>query len=915
MNFISFPVDSTNIFPASNTKSGGQLVTEYNLRSREMVSTDSSIKYEVGPSFVHSMEDFYVSPQTSGGVIMNNSVLEIAEGRGVINGHYVQTLSPITIDLIEANKKLADQSRPLLKGSLAVGIRTFYATEATIAGSILVEDENDMLLGVQLVVLPETEMITPEDSPEDPNAVTADIVLAKFTFLNNTIGNIDNLKSKLQYLTTDRLKYMDDFTPENYIRKTGLNSKKLYAFAGKGSDPQTGYDTWEDVTDSMIIWDREPRTTSTQPSARQADFVAVHGGATEGNSGGVFLVLPHKQVYGMSNNGNPQYYQNRVLQVPSANYSTGTPGVVSTEYTNHIKELAQKVDDFRNSLNGSQVMYMDTRTVTTDLPPINDEYSWKIGDYIVVKNDEYVIGGADSTQSAPSTMYVILPGEVLTVQFVTSVDGNETTTPTIPGNIWGAELGYQEWYQSAGQSEPNTTNPEYYPEFFDAYNPPNGQPYNSLQRRYYDYFRIRYYRTPTEGSSIQYPFTDYYYGVATSGPKKWSDALMLTGSISLATETTIGGFYNVSTDATDYGYVMLDETGHLRLLDYELLRSGTLAYQLAEDITLPSGLDISDIQYYLSEYVNRRIAFPSQEQLSSAPSVINITIPIAATDDGGTLEINGIDSRFDTAVCLNFEGDAGSNVTINIRDCQKLMINPSIGDPTKGEGPVINVYRTNLRYDPTVFDYIKSCPRSSSTYGSFTGFSDLSIWYERINSTDPVLTVDGMTVGQIDSYIISADINYWKELYDPVVNDNDYMVALKSITFSSEGEIVGCEILVANNSTDNIVVGDKIIVGDVTLPQGSALIYPPSCLTKVLKVSGAFTSAYFSDNHWYVTDNTFSFLSGTYDATQTQSSVSGGQIAVHSVTSLVPSVLNPSITNIEAWETDSYHVFKGGAIS
>jgi len=119
-------------------------------------------------------------------------------------------------------------------------------------------------------------------------------------------------------------------------------------------------------------------------------------------------------------------------------------------------------------------------------------------------------------------------------------------------------------------------------------------------------------------------------------------------------------------------------------------------------------------------------------------------------------------------------------------------------------------------------------------------------------------------------------------------------------------------VLVANNSTDNIVQGDKIVVSDFVLPQGSNLIYPIACLTRKLKVSGEFTSAYYSDENWYVTNNSFSILTGVYNPYSVDDSMKG-TAAFHSVTTLVPSTI--SQTSIDAWEPDSYHIFAGGAIS
>ena len=44
MNFKTFAVGTTNVFPASNTTEGGQYLSEWNLRSRESVGTDPDVK-------------------------------------------------------------------------------------------------------------------------------------------------------------------------------------------------------------------------------------------------------------------------------------------------------------------------------------------------------------------------------------------------------------------------------------------------------------------------------------------------------------------------------------------------------------------------------------------------------------------------------------------------------------------------------------------------------------------------------------------------------------------------------------------------------------------------------------------------------------------------------------------------------
>ena len=380
MNFRTFGTSFTTIFPAANTHNGGQLMTEYNVRSRETVGTDSNIKYEVGPSYTHSVRDFEVRPLSDdSGVVTDQGTIEVTAGRAVINGHFVKTTESMTVNLVEVNAQLYAESKPLLKGDLAIGVRAYYATEQTIAGSLLVEDTSqDIYLGFQLIILPKDEFITPSDSPDDKSAVTAHIRFATFTFNNNVISNIKVDPNKCTYLSAERIENIDTMLAGDYVRKTGLNSKKIYAFAGKGTDPATGYDTWEDCTDSLMVWDANPQRTSTKPVFTQALFEVA--------GDNVYLVAPHKQVEGMVDAQNrPEYYQPRLIPVPTANYGAGTPGVVSKSYTNSIKAIADKVQQFRTTLNGKQILFIDEKDNNTVLPYINP--NWSNGDYILVDKD------------------------------------------------------------------------------------------------------------------------------------------------------------------------------------------------------------------------------------------------------------------------------------------------------------------------------------------------------------------------------------------------------------------------------------------------------------------------------------------------------------------------------------------------
>lgn len=867
MNFRTFNTSFTTIFPASNSKNGGQLLTEWNLRSREMVGTDPNVKYDIGPSFAHSDQDFEVRPLSDdSGVPIDYTVLEVTPGSAVVNGHYLQTTESMTVNLMEVNAQLEAEARPPLRGDLAVGIRAFYATEQTVAGSLLTEDTSlDKYLGFQLVILPIDEFLIPSETPTDINAVTGHLRLATFRFNNNVISNIEVDDNKCAYIPAERITDVDNMLSLDYVRKTGLNSKKLYVFAGKGIDPETGYDTWEDATDSIIVWDTNPQKSTVRPPYTQAVFDTLEDS--------VFLVLPHKQVEGMEDAyGNPEYYLPRPLELPTAKYGAGTPGVVDRSYTNSIKLIAEKVEQFRTTLHGKQILYLDQRDSNTIFPYINP--AWSNGDYILVNQD--LTMDVDDGVRPPSTMYVVLPGYVSAILYAGKVDDSDVPPEGLTGTCLGV-INVDE--------EPSTsTNPSTYPVFYSADAPVRGEPEK-------DYFAALY----RHGSN----YSIYYYKVTQSGTRAYSGAVMLTGEIPLAQEDVIGGFMNVSTDYKDQGYVYRDEYGRLKLLDYALIRSGTLAYQLGEDLTIPGGLSGEEVQAYLDEYVNERIVFPVGNPYSADPNMLNIYLNLSEEDVSSSIVIRDLDSRYNTGVYLHILGEANVNTTINIVDCEKIRI-----DSTISGSPVINVYRSNIYYDPYVFNYIRSCARSTN----FTGFKDIKLWYYAFDDISPNLVIDNMTVTETDAPIVPEDLSYWN-VTQP--NDNHYLVALRSITFDGSGTVTGCGLYVADDSTDNVQLGDRIMVGDFTLPQGSGLTYPKMCMTSQLKVTGTFTSAYYSDSVWYTTDTSFTALTSSFNPYDGSESIAGN-IAFHSKTTRVN--VQVGTQTIPAWETGTYNIFYGGVV-
>ena len=231
MDLIKFSVATTNVFPMANSKHGGQLTTEFNLRSRESVATDSNVHYIIGPSYTHSLRDFLVTAGETSGVYPGSSgqttnnrttVLTIKEGRAVINGHYVESLAPITIDLSELNAELRKKSMEPLKGKLCIGIRIMYHTYYTMAGSIEQENDDDMYEGIHVVILPKSQFKLPSDVPENPDQVTAHLKLAEFTYNNGYISALEDNKHRVEMMGMDRIGDAESALSDYFITRQGF---------------------------------------------------------------------------------------------------------------------------------------------------------------------------------------------------------------------------------------------------------------------------------------------------------------------------------------------------------------------------------------------------------------------------------------------------------------------------------------------------------------------------------------------------------------------------------------------------------------------------------------------------------------------------------------------------------------------
>lgn len=923
MNFSKFSVDTTNIFPMANTTKGGQLATEFNLTARESVASAESIKYKCGPSYVHAEEDFYVSALTPiddffpNNTRISTSILQIAPGKGVIDGRYVENLVPMVIDLAAVNTELVEKGDKALSGNLAVGLRIMYSTLQTMAGSVDAtvgyDDGDEYFEGIQVVILPVDELLLPTSKftnsdgkeidcglAENEHLITAHLLLATFSYFNGNISNvINNYPNKCQMLPACRIGEINNVISGEFLKKTGLNEKKLYVLAGKGrANDESEQDTWCDATDSMIVWDSNVSTTNDADTISgieqftQADFI------TDGKK--VKLVLPHKQIdgettgYDMENaNGERVVFVPRIIDLPLADFGSGAAGTVDKNYTNCIKDITNKINNIYQLTNGKQILYIDELGEDDELPIINDQ--WDIGDYILVGKN-YKLSNEYNTEQGiapPASMYVILPGKITEITVSAS---NGITKPS------GVEL------ERIFKNEPPVLgNDESSKQTYNSYwnLPSDDTTYRGVVSS--DYFTYVYVPIKDDGSEGD---PEYYYYVvsATDGKRSYSPAIQITSQIPFASESTIGGFLNVNDSGTylDGGYVILDGDGHLRLLDYALLRSGTLAYQLGEDFSVPSGQSAEEVQGYLDEYVNQRIAFPNIKHTQTAdnPNIIDITLNLSPSEEDVAIDIYDIDSRFQTAVRINILGSANDKITINISDCARVIINPQISGT-----PKINLYRSCLYYDYEVLERLSK-------------IMDMTLWYVKLHETDPSILVDGMTVKLADETgLITSDYNIISKEFWSTENINDFhfKVALQSLTFSSSGYIVGCGVLIGNDSTVNIKTG-KFVIHDTEfeIPQGpNTLRFPKNRLVSTIAVTGQFITCYrdMVNNQYNIQNTSFSLKTPHYkidaDGMITGTETVNGEIAFF-VDSFLMNAADPEI--IDVWEPGTFHLFNGSAI-
>ena len=302
------------------------------------------------------------------------------------------------------------------------------------------------------------------------------------------------------------------------------------------------------------------------------------------------------------------------------------------------------------------------------MPELSSSTNWQEGDYILVRNDLTVING----EGPVSTMYVVR--NCVRISEIRNEPVHEDETD--PSSAWH--------FSTRADAISHVVTPGHDTVIADGSVSGNTQYYDSTQLDVNTIFNIDdvdYYRQNVSvnrnafivkytGTFLdnQVPRVETSYSVfraSATEPVLEYAQFILTGYTPLATETAIGGFLNINNldaDVEDGGYVYRDSDGHLRLLDYALLREGQLAYQLGQNFETSAALTVEGQQEELDEYVNQRVAFLTATETALRRKAgtdlftVTVTLNVPEHSDSVVYTIQGIDSRFGTAVVIKMTG-------------------------------------------------------------------------------------------------------------------------------------------------------------------------------------------------------------------------------------------------------------------
>ena len=393
------------------------------------------------------------------------------------------------------------------------------------------------------------------------------------------------------------------------------------------------------------------------------------------------------------------------------------------------------------------------------------------------------------------------------------------------------------------------------------------------------------------------PSTMYVVENIDGSAVTWGGPIRLTGGVPLAQEDLVGGFYNVPEDLLGGGYVWRDNAGNLRLLDFDLLKTGVLAYRLGTDQHI-SGSDVEDINQQLMDIVNERVAFPSS-YTNGGTRVVNVYVTVPESYDAQTpIVVRDVDSRYNTCLYLHILKEDStavtSNLVIQIENCERIRLD--IGEGC--ESATYELFNSSIYYDADILDKL-------------TTISGMSLWYERFSDTDQQLMVEDMTVSYIGP-MSGSELSAVDPFTEDTPNDNHYAWLLKSITFSPNGDVEGLGLMVQDQSTNNVVTdGTFLIYAPFTTLSNGELTCPPSKILRNIVISGNFTSAYLDGT---ATPPAYILNEVSVSATpKVASSQIEGQIAIKSTVRVCSNISGTG--ELTAMQPDTWHYIEGRASS
>jgi len=457
-----FPSMLTNMFPVANDTNGGQLVTEWNIKQLESVMGDTQIRWAHYPSYTATEQDFVISAV---GATEPYSLFIGKTGglsnRAIIDGHFLEVLGRIRINLLSSSGVGVTADTPLASGQYEIGLVAVYSGDSTLTsqppgrdsqlvgaidGTTKLFGQSGIFGGVAVVigsVSGENRLLTPSDCPltTQRDLVNCHLKLGRFTWQSEimggsaggrvVLGSVRNyLTEKLRFLDPERLIVRDSGNTTSPLvgGKQGLNPDKLYAYATRDVPGQEyNDDAWTDITFDLLDLPRM-RVEYDQTSDR------------------VMLVAPYKRA--MHQEGLfPE--PNFKFVLPNANPAfANNAGMLGKYYKSKIDELSKLNDALQRGTHASGTL----KRVIPELTTYELDYNWNVaesaqlpnprnfnaGDYVYIlmdylANDRWE-GNRPKTQKIEATDVTSVPSTMRVVTLTPTAETNIVFDPTFTPN-------------------------------------------------------------------------------------------------------------------------------------------------------------------------------------------------------------------------------------------------------------------------------------------------------------------------------------------------------------------------------------------------------------------------------------------------------------------------------------------------